>query len=389
MGVPYEIKQELTTYENVIDILKQLMNEADITNINVKMSGWVNGGMSSLVPSRVELLEELGGDEGFKKLVSYCNENGFGLFPEFEFTYIVENELFDDFDAKKHLAKTIDNRNAYRKEYNALLQAYGYSGKGIISTNAMLDFYDSLYGYFDDYGIKNISVSSLGSDLSSDFNKDDPLNREDSKNLMKQLLAKMAEQNDEVMVSGGNEYTWEYVDHILGLPIENTMHLYAKASVPFLAMVLHGSMSYTGTPINLAGDYETFLLKSIENGANPYFIIAYSNASELKANNVLSEYYSVRYSILKQTIVDTYGHLNNTLSLTKNLYMNSHEYLDANYKVVKVGYSKDINAKDADSEIYYYINYSEKEVTINENGVEYTVEPLNFIIVDGDGKIME
>jgi hypothetical protein len=389
MGVPYDIKEKLTTYENTVKMLEQLYGEAGISNINIKMSGWANGGMSSLVPSKIELLDELGGKESFKNLIKYCEDNGFGLFPEFEFTYITEDELFDDFKAKKHLAKTIDNRNAYKKEYNPLFQAYSYSRKGIISANAMVDFYDSLYGYFDDYGIKNMSVSSLGSDLSSDFNKDDPLNREDSKSLIVQLLAKMAEQNEEVMVSGGNSYSWEYVDHILGLPIENTMHLYSTASIPFLALVLHGSISYSATPINLAGDYETFLLKTIENGANPYFIVAYENASELKANNILSEYYSVRYSILKQTIVDTYGELNSVLKYTKNLYMNSHEYLDNKYNLVKVGYSDDMNADSTNNKYVYYINYGSEDITFIDNGIEYKVDSLGYLLVDSNGKIVE
>ncbi|MBE6649116.1 MAG: hypothetical protein E7614_06305 [Ruminococcaceae bacterium] len=389
MGVPYEIKQELTTYENTIEILRQLMTEANIDNINIKMAGWVNGGINSLVPTKIELLKELGGEEGFKKLVDYCNENGFGLFPEFEFSYAVANELFDDFDAKKHLAKTIDNRNAYKKEYDALMQAYAYSNKGIISTNSMLKFYKSLYEDFDDYGIKNISVSSLGTDLSSDFNKDDPLNREDSKTLMSQLLEKMAKDNEQVMISGGNSFAWEYVDHILGLPLENTMHIYATASVPFLSMVLHGSINYSGSAINLAGDYDKFLLKTIENGANPYFIIAYENASELKANHVLSEYYSVRYSILKQTIVDTYGELNKVLNCTKNFYINSHEYLDESYNLVKVGYSKDMNAVDSANDYVYYINYGLEEVSFVDNGIEYIIDSLGYILVDANGKIVD
>ncbi len=389
MGVPYDIKEKLTTYENTVKVLEQLSQEAGISNINIKMSGWANGGMNSLVPSKIELLEELGGKEQFKNLIKYCDENGFGLFPEFEFTYITENEFFDDFKPKKHLAKTIDNRNANKKVYDALFQSYSYSQKGIISANTMLGFYESLYGYFDDYGIKNMSVSSLGSDLSSDFNKDDPLNREDSKSLLTQLLEKMASENEEIMVSGGNSYLWEYVDHILGLPIENTMHLYSTASVPFLAMVIHGSINYSATAINLAGDYETFLLKTIENGANPYFIIAYENASELKANNILSEYYSVRYSILKQTIVDTYGELNEALKHTKNLYMNSHEYLDKDYSLVKVGYSDDINGNVAENDFVYYINYGSKAVTFEDNGVEYTVDSLGYLLVDSNGKIVE
>jgi len=258
MGVPYEIKQELTTYENTIEILRQLMTEANIDNINIKMAGWVNGGINSLVPTKIELLKELGGEEGFKKLVDYCNENGFGLFPEFEFSYAVANELFDDFDAKKHLAKTIDNRNAYKKEYDALMQAYAYSNKGIISTNSMLKFYKSLYEDFDDYGIKNISVSSLGTDLSSDFNKDDPLNREDSKTLMSQLLEKMAKDNEQVMISRidqqikVNKIMFDfYREHLAEISKEKHCRRYMYNYLEIITVISTILLAISGTEENL------------------------------------------------------------------------------------------------------------------------------------------
>ena len=92
MGVPYDIKEKLTTYENTVKMLEQLYGEAGISNINIKMSGWANGGMSSLIPSKIELLDELGGKESFKNLIKYCEDNGFGLFPEFDFTYITVDE---------------------------------------------------------------------------------------------------------------------------------------------------------------------------------------------------------------------------------------------------------------------------------------------------------
>ena len=42
-------------------------------------------------------IEELGGKSGFEELVKYCDENGFQLFPEFEFSYATENmNVFDE-----------------------------------------------------------------------------------------------------------------------------------------------------------------------------------------------------------------------------------------------------------------------------------------------------
>ena len=57
--------------------------------------------------------------------------------------------------------------------------------------------------------------------------------------------------------------------------------------------------------INLSGDFEYTILKTIENGANPYFVVAYDNIGELKTNGY-SEYYAVEFATWKETIVEEY-----------------------------------------------------------------------------------
>lgn len=85
-------------------------------------------------------------------------------------------------------------------------------GTGVISPNVMETMYDKLYKEYEQYNVGGISVATLGSDLNSDFNEDEPLNREDSKTAVVKLLQKIKENNGNVMVSGGNAYTLAYVD---------------------------------------------------------------------------------------------------------------------------------------------------------------------------------
>lgn len=41
----------------------------------------------------------------------------------------------------------------------------------------METMYDKLYAEYEQYNVGGISVATLGSDLNSDFNEDEPLNR--------------------------------------------------------------------------------------------------------------------------------------------------------------------------------------------------------------------
>ena len=226
--------------------------------------------------------------------------------------------------------------------------------------------------------LKGISVSSLGNYLNSDFNEDNPLTREDSKILTKRLLKKIKEQNGKVLINGGNAYALEFATDILEVPLESSNYRYACASVPFMSMVLHGYKNYAGGALNLAGDYEASLLKAIENGASPYFVVASNNTAVLKdyTYSILANYYSVRYVIWKEQIVESYNMLNGALKSVKNSTIDKHEFLDRDRKIVKVTYSNgDV----------FYLNYLIKDYTVREGNTLIDVPTYGFVKVSADG----
>ena len=63
----------------------------------------------------------------------------------------------------------------------------------------------------------------------------------------------------------------------------------------------------------MEGDVEYAKLKAIENGASPYFILSYKNTEILKDYYQLSHYYSIRYDIWQEDVVELYNELNSVL----------------------------------------------------------------------------
>ena len=136
------------------------------------------------------------------------------------------------------------------------------------------------------------------------------------------LLEKMKEDSgNNVMVDGGNAYVYPYVSHILNMSTTGSNYLDASASVPFLAMALHSYISYTGTPTNQASNINYEILKMIENGASPYFLLCAQNTEALKEDPKLSKYYSIAYDIWMKNentttdanIVDIYNRINEAI----------------------------------------------------------------------------
>ena len=296
----------------------------DIKNINFRLTGFANGGMHSTYPAKLKWEKSVGGNKGFSALVSNAAtisseaDSHFGIYPDFDFMYINNTASFDGVGRRGVAACMVDNRYASKQAYDSVKQKFESLFALVVSSGA----YDKLYNKFDKkystFGNNAISVSTLASDLNSDFDKKKALTREDSLNNVQALLAKMAEKQYSIMGDKGNFYTVKYLDHVLNAPIDSSHYNYTSYTVPFYGMVLHGYVNYAGTPINYSGSPEYEILRSIENGASLYYILCMDNTNYLKEDPLLSDYFGVDYNNWFEKIVAQYKVVNDAIGSLQN-----------------------------------------------------------------------
>lgn len=328
LSVPVNVMTPLTTFENIKTMYSEF-KEQGITNINFKLTGYANGGMYSSIPYRLKWEKAVGGNDGFQELVDFAKEEGFGIYPDFDFayTYGFVSGILDGFVKKDHAVKTIDNRYTTKRTYSATYQTYVSNFALAVSPAYFSRFYEKLTTNYLKYDPIGISVSTLGSDLNSDFDEDEPYNREDSKDFTIEAFQYLQESYDKVMTSAANFYAWTYADHMLDMPLDSSRYIKSSNSVPFLGIVLHGYSQFAGTPLNMEGDIGYALLKAVENGSSIYFTLSYQNTSILKEDSLLSEYYSIRYDIWKDDVVYYYNYLNSLLNDVQTKLIIDHEFL--------------------------------------------------------------
>ena len=340
LSIPVTVMAPLTTFENVETIYNELSADG-MKNINFKLTGYANGGMWYTIPGNLKFEKAVGGNDGFQELLDKANEvnqdadSNFGIFPDFDFAFVKDTNIFSGYSAYKHNAKTIDDRYASKREWSATQQKYVNYFEMVVSPAYFVEFYEKLKkNYADKYeGVIGISVSTLGSVLNSDFDEDEPYNREDSKQHTVAAFQHFSDTYGQVMTDGGNAYTWKYVDHMLGVALDSSRYNFASRSVPFIGVVLHGSMNFAGKPLNMEGDLQYAMLKAIENGASPYFVLSFQNTEVLKEDQQLSKYYSIRYDIWGNDINNTYAVLNNVLRDVQNKYIIGHEFLSGGVRI--------------------------------------------------------
>ncbi len=343
LSVPVDVKVPLSSFADVKAMYDDL-KLAGITNVNFKLTGFANGGMMSTYPNRLKWEKAVGGKSGFSTLIEEAAQNGFGVYPEFDLTYISNEKTFDGISLKGAGARTVDNRYCSKQIYNAVYQKFESFFDMCVATNVIESYYDKLSGDLSKYqeeGSFGISVSTLGSDLNSSFDEDNPINREEAKGDVDRLLTSIKKTYGNVMTSGGNAYTLKYTEHLLNMPIDSSNYRQQSASVPFMGMVLHGYVNYTGSALNLAGDTDYSLLKSIESGASPYYLLSYNAANTmlLKQDPMLNKYYSIRYDIWRYredpitkektdgSVIEQYNRLNSALADLQTFVLSDHVFL--------------------------------------------------------------
>ena len=332
MSIPVDVMTPLTSFEDVKTMYDELSAEG-VKNIKFKLTGYANGGMFASIPYRLKWEKSVGGASGFENLLEYAEEKGFQVFPDFDFAYVraSTDSWFDGLRFKDHIVKSINNTYMSKRYYSATRQTMLGRYELAVSAAYYSHFYEKLTSnylkYFSDGMKTTISVASLGSALNSDFDEDEPYNREDTKKNTAKAFGYLRDNYTDVMTESANAYTWKYVDYIINLPLDSSRYTKSGASVPFLGVVLHGSKQYSGPALNMEGNIGYSLLKAIENGAGVYFTLCYQNYAKLKENQVLSSYYSVRYDILKEDVVKYYTLVNDLTRDLQQTLISSHRFL--------------------------------------------------------------
>lgn len=315
LSIPYSTNVALTSFENITTMYDQL-SEKGISNVNFILTGFSEGGLTkSTVPYDIDWDGAVEKEMEFEDLLADAKKNGYGVYPDFDFSFSANDEMFDGFSLDDHAVKTIDGRYASKRQYSATRQTQINYYEMAISPSVFSHFYEHFTEQYSELNPQGISVSALGTYLYSDFDEDEPYNREDAKQFTVEAFKyfKETKKYSKVLTSTGNAYSWKYVDVITDMSTISSSYKYASATVPFIGIVLHGYIETATTPINLEGDIDYALLRAIENGAALKFILSYDNTELLKDNYTTSVHYSIRYDIWLPTLISYYEKINEVL----------------------------------------------------------------------------
>lgn len=364
LGIKYNAIETVTAFQNARAVTEEL-SEQGVENINLVYSGWMNGGLRGTAATRLSVVSGLTrGGYGLGDFLGDMADRD--LYFTADFQYVYRDELFDGYSAMRYAPRYFDNTYATVNEYGLASRESVGTLANLISPGYTEKIVSDFTGMLSKKGISGIHMGTLSYELYSDLYRGSYMDRQMAEEKNRSAMELAAEDGFAILGDNANAYLWGCMDEEINLPFYSNGYRILDREVPFYGMVLHGYMPYAGEALNLCDDYETAVLKSVENGAGLHFKWIYASNSVLKDTDY-DELYSVNYEAWVDTACETWLRMNRELGGLRNLVILDHAYMTED--VVRVTYEDGTRV---------YVNYGNKAATVDGTLVEprdYTVAP--------------
>ena len=310
--IKYDKKVPLTTFAQTEEIVGKL-RQAGVDSIILRLSGWMNGGMSQTSSSKVAPEKALGGRKGLTALLSSMEELGIPVYGSAGLQAINKPGLF--YDKKGNAVRMLGNVYAHRAIFDiASGQASKTSSAPYLLTPSKLPaLTQKTQSALEALGFTGAAATDLGATLYSDFNPKNFSTRSDSLSATRQALESLAGKNS-LLVDTGNAYALPHAAVVANMPLEGSGYRRVNEEVPFYQIAVHGYLLYAGTERNHSDDPSTYALRCVEYGAVPYYKWSYAPSSQVKST-YYSDLYALCWEDTFQSAVAGYKRLNEETGL--------------------------------------------------------------------------
>ncbi len=344
----------ITTFEQATDMLSHMKSKG-INNISVRYSGVFDSGINSKNATDTDINKKVGGVEGLNSLNEYAKTQKMKV-------YLDINPLSSSSGFGNDNALNLRKKpTAYTPDY--IRADYFYSkikSRNFRSPDNISETVKKIIRSTDDLNFSGFCINDAGAMLYSDFSKNSMLRNDVAKTIASSVAPLSTEKS--TMAVTGNFYMLKTVDSIVNLPLKTTaISSGAYVSVPFVPLILHGIVDYTGEPINTQINLEETLLKYVEYGACPHFEWSYEPVTDNAKSDIY--YYDNTINIA----AEYYEKVDNTLNDLRDARITDH------YEV-----SDGIFCTEYDTGSLVYVNYTDKNFDI----LGVTVDAKSFLRVN-------
>ena len=349
LGYAYNKTTALTTFEQAREMY-DILNQAGITDITVRYKNWYNDDYANKLAKIGNTVGAIGGNGGLKEFMQYVAEKGGTVYPNMEL--IMEKYSRSLSDATWHDKYIEGTMISYADSSHWAEGVTADYERLVVKSDVMLEKLDGILAKMNSLDVTGISLTTVGSQLFSDFAENRLKHRDAVQADMVTAMEKIR-QNYKLLVDVGNAYALPYADDVLGISLSCSNLSFEQTEVPFVPIVLHGYVAYAGGALNLADYYDTQLLKSVEYGAGLYYSLNYAKAEMVKNTNY-SELYSTNFEHWKNDAIRDYKAAAAVLNGCQASTIKDHDMV-----------AEDVFLTTFDNGVAVVVNYREEAFTYN------------------------
>ncbi len=326
---------KMTSPADALSIYQDLRKEG-IGKFRLNLLGWSSSGFIDRAPYKVKFNAS---KKSFQNLIKEVEANEDRIYFQIDYQQTSSSATRP---GNSDLARRMSKMKMELKLFRSLNDL---SSINFLFPDASLDYALNDYDDFQKLGINNYAFSGLGNTLFSYYQSGNRYHRGESLAYYRDILGKYGKS----AFYKPNAYMFEYTCEYYSLPIYNSQHHFFTDLVPFLPIVLKGSIDYYSPYLNFNALGQDQVLNLIDFGVNPAFIIIKEPTTRLlytKANN----YYSTEYSNFRDQIIETYHYINDALKEVNGSSVRKRQILEDGIVAITYDNGKTI-----------YVNYSSKD----------------------------
>ena len=351
LGIPHTDLLPLTTSDEAKEIIDDLKNNIK-NNPQVILKGFGETGVNiNKLAGGFKFSSKLGGKSGIEELQKYCEDNGIPIYLDFDIVFFSKSG--DGFSRISDTAMSANLQKAviYPIKRNTLEVQDDQEKIFLLSRSKQEDAVDKLLDLCNEK-FEGISLSSFGQTAYSDYSEEKYMlkNNLDEQSAM---IEKIKQNNHTVALSTANSYIAGIASSISDVPLQNGGYDVLDETIPFYQIVYSGYIPMYSRGINLSGNPQRQILRIVESGVSPSFVITDTFSSEISTSFTEIKS-SVIYKNNKELIKETMEALENYCSSVSGAAIEKHSILQTG--VTETVYSNGTSV---------IVNHTDKPVNIN------------------------
>jgi hypothetical protein len=331
-GAFFDEKVNMTTFKQYRQILDEL-KEQNITNVKSVFKGYTDVGYSYSSPYYESIDASLGSLKEFDSLDNIY----------FYADFVKATSKVKNYSSYNDIAKKINDQIYQYNRYN-----YSYY---LLKPKVTTNIYNTTVKSLSSKGVTNLALDTIGNLLYSTHNNG-VVNRKETVEIYQEMLSGKEHQ---YAFYDSNDYMFKYMDSYFNFPLYSSQYLSFDDTVPFIAIVLSNYVDLYSSYANFYPSAKDELLRLIDFGVYPSFIITKQSSNKLSETS-LNNIYSSKWDDLKDAVYCYYDYVNEALKTMINASIIDREVLEEG--VIKVSY---------DNNHFIVVNYTNSNYQLSSS----------------------